>query len=164
MANNTDMGSLRTHMNGLDALSQLPKDPFEHATLLLDGTKPRDYQDKMNFSSKRAKLANLGSDILLGLEQEEVCALIDDFDLGIVDPKFKEFAETRYAKWINSIDLTRGMDSAERKQQGRVGVTPNTEAAYGAYGSEQVQFQQEQQRDKKDFLTNILNKVKGGKQ
>jgi hypothetical protein len=82
--------------------------------------------------------------------------------MAIVDPVFKDFAETRYAKWINAIDLTRGRDSAERRQQARVGVTPNTDAAYGAYGSEQVQFQQEAQKEKKDFLTNLFNRGKGG--
>jgi hypothetical protein len=156
------MGSLRSHLSGIGSLAQLPKDPYEHATLLLEGTKQNDYQDKMNFSSKRAKLANLGSDKLLELEQDEVRCLIDFYDMAIVDPVFRDFAETRYAKWINAIDLTRGRDNAERKQQARVGVTPNTEAGYGSYGAEAVQFQQDQRNEKKDFLTNLFNKGKGG--
>ena len=142
----------------------MPGSPYEHATLLLEGTKSNDFTDKMNFTSKRAKLANLGSDKLLELEQDEVRCLIDFYDMGVVDPAFKDFAETRYAKWINSIDLTRGRENAERKQQARVGVTPNTEATYSAYGNDQVQFQQDQDKGKQDFISQILNRKKGGSQ
>ena len=136
----------------------MPNSPYEHATLLLEGTKGVDYQDKMNFTSKRAKLANLGSDKLLELEQDEVRCLIDFYDMGVVDNVFIDFAQTRYAKWINSIDLTRGRENAERKQQARVGVTPNTDATYTAYGNEQVQFQQEQEKQKGNFISDLINR------
>ncbi len=160
-----NMGSLRSHFNNLSNSLQMPQDAYQHATLLLEGTKANDYTDKQNFTSKRAKLANLGSDKLLELEQDEVRCLIDFFDIGVVDPVFKDFAETRYAKWINSIDLTRGRENAERKQQARVGVTPNTDATYSAYGNDQIQFQQDQEKGKQDFLSQLLNmKKKGGQQ
>lgn len=130
--------------------------------LLLSGTKPTDYQDKQNFTSPRAKLANLGTDKLLELEQDEVRCLIDFHDMAEVDPVFRDFAETRYAKWINSIDLTRGRENAERKQQARVGVTPNTDATYTAYGQDQAQFQKEQEQGKKDFFSQLFNKNNRG--
>jgi len=155
-----DMGSLRTHFNNLSNQLQLPTDPYSHATLLLETSKTSDYQDKMNFTSKRAKLANLGTDKLLELEQDEVRCLIDFYDMAEVDLTFKDFFETRYAKWINSIDLTRGRENAERKQQARVGVTPNTEATYPGYGADQQQFQQEQEQGKKDFFSQLFNKNK----
>jgi len=154
------MGGLRSHFNQLSNQIQLSHDPFEHNMLLLEGARPSDYSDKQNLASKRTLLSNLGTDKLLELEQDEVRCLIDFFDMAEVDPTFKDFFETRYAKWQNALALTRGRDNSERRQQARVGVTPNTDATYSGYGQDQQQFQQEQEQTKKDFFSNLFNKNK----
>ena len=85
-------------------------------------------------------MANVGNDILLQLEQDEVRLLIALGYEGQKNAVCKHLFKILYLSWVNSIDLTRAKDGKERDAQGRIGsnIPPNYQTGYGA---ELPQFQ-----------------------
>jgi len=155
------MGNFRDYIKQTQGVSNQPQNVFEHASSLLEGeSSPNDKKDMLGLVSKRIKLANVGNDILLSLEQDEVKNLVDWCDAGKRDEICRGVFENLYAKWANSLDLTRARDGMERQAQGAIGVNFQNPYQTGGFGEGLPQFQQQDPNNPRnqDPLSQFLNR------
>jgi hypothetical protein len=161
------MVSVRDYLAKSQNLQQTPENVYEHNTLLLDGTKTEDLNDFLNLASKRVKLANVGNDVLMQIEQDQVKALVDLYSMGLEDPIFMELFLIMYGKWVNALDITRSKNGKERLEQGKVGTTYTNPYMGQGFGPELPQFAVQDPNDpsmqQQNPIQGLLQKMKGMK-
>ncbi len=138
----------------------IPKDQFGHADKLLDTEEILDVKDITTFSklvSRQALLANVDSDELLHMYQEDARILTSLLDMARRDSAFEYPFLVLYSSWMGELGLTRTKDGTERILQANVmGTGYHPREDLGGYGSDMYGQDEEASGS---ILDNLQNKL-----
>lgn len=139
----------------------IPKDQFGHADKLLDTEDILDVKDIVSFSklvSRQALLANVDSDALLNMYQEDARILTSLLDMARRDSAFEYPFLVLYSSWMGELGLTRTKDGTERILQANVqGAGYHPQQDLGGYGSDLYA----QEEESSSILDNLQSKLGG---
>lgn len=114
----------------------IPKDPFSHASSLLDTS---DEDEVAGFSALvrgEAMLANIGDDRMMRLYQNDAIILTHLFQMAQQMPELRQMFATLYFGWKAELCLTRAKNGAERKLQAGVGTNYVPQETLIGYGGD----------------------------
>lgn len=133
---------LKEYANVISKGKYIPKDPFAHATMLIDAD--TDEVKKFNqLLERQILLANINDDKMLRLYQNDIRILTSLFSIVCREPKIEKFFFEQYYSWKGELALTRTKDGLERKMQANVGggYQPDNLSGFG----EDISYQPEHQ-------------------
>lgn len=140
-------------VNELNKVRAYPKDPFEHASYMLDTEHA--VREFSNIVDKQILLSSISDDNLMRLIQNDVHLLTNMFDMAFRDPDFENVFWVCYNSWRGELMLTRTKDGTERKLQGAVQPAYHPNQQVGGVSLPQ------QEEDETNLIKNLLNRGKG---
>lgn len=101
-----------------------PKDPYSHATHLLNA-EPKSPGEFREMITKHVLLGNVNSDRMMRLYQNDITFLPLFFQLGQKDNQIKEFSDLIFNTWVFEVTFTRTKNGLERWLQNFTGIIPS---------------------------------------
>lgn len=153
-----EQSSLSRMEQGGKSFRIIPRNEFEHSTMLLEPGKMPNKPEIMELIQKEIILANIQDDQLLRIYQLQFNAIIEFYDMGL----WASVGENLYTKLMAELALSRAKGNAERIYQ--AGAIPNLTGGrvegIGSFFQSSQRKREQEQREREN--EGMMSKINGG--